>query len=223
MKQIHLILTGWTLLGCLLVATDAPHLWANRQPGQNLPESSLWTVSDAAPNLSEARPIAQENSADVSKASLAEFAWLEGKWQGNWGPRIAEQIWLDPRAGEMPGLFRVVENDKTLVLELYSLIETPNGLELRLRHFTPSLAPWEQSAITILRLTSLVGGAIFENASGGQPGKQTLIRVDADTYVSRTEITSDSENKQVTEIRFQRVKAPVEEAPPSKKKPGKSH
>src|ERR1700690_1434733 len=25
------------------------------------------------------------------KATLSEFSWLEGKWQGRWGPRVAEQ------------------------------------------------------------------------------------------------------------------------------------
>ena len=223
MKRIHLInFTGWAVLGCLFVTADAPRISANRKPSQTPAGSSVWAIGSARPDLGNEQPTAQENAADVSKAGLAEFSWLEGKWQGNWGPRIAEQVWLEPRAGEMPGLFRVVENDKTLVLELYSLTETPHGLELRLRHFTPSLVPWEQSAITILRLTSLDGGGTFENTSGGQPGNQTLIRIDADTYISRTEITSDSENKQVTEIRFHRVKAPVEEAPPSKKKAGKS-
>jgi hypothetical protein len=119
----------------------------------------------------------------------------------------------------MPGLFRVAENDKTLVLELYSLFETLDSIELRLRHFTPSLVPWEQSSMSILKLASVDSKeAVFENSSAGQPGRVTLIRIDADTYLSRTEITSGSENRQVTEIRYHRVKAPVEVVPAPKKK-----
>jgi hypothetical protein len=170
--------------------------------------------------LAQAAPTSTVSTAN---RSLSEFAWLEGKWLGNWGPRIAEEIWLEPRAGEMTGLFRVTENDKTLVLELYSLLETPNGIEMRLRHFTPSLVPWEQSAISVLKLVSFDKDAVFDNAGAGQPNRQTLIRVDPDTYLLRTEIASGDDNKQVTEIRFHHV-LPVSPAPaPEKKKKPASH
>lgn len=171
-------------------------------------------------NSPNAARVAGENS----KVPLSEFAWLDGRWQGNWGPRVAEQVWLGPRAGEMPGLFRAAENDKTLVLELYSLLETPDGIELRLRHFTPSLVPWEQSSMSVLKLASVDSKeAVFENSASGQPGRLTLIRIDADTYISRTEITSESENKQITEIRYHRLKSPAEETPSQKKKKSESH
>ena len=124
----------------------------------------------------------------------------------------------------MQGLSRVAENDRTLVLELYSLLETPDSIELRLRHFTPSLVPWEQSSMSILKLVSVdLKEAVFENTSAGQPGRLTLIRIDADTYISRTEITSESENKQITEIRYHRLKSPAEETPSQKKKKSESH
>jgi hypothetical protein len=154
---------------------------------------------------------------------LSDFAWLEGKWQGNWGPRLAEQVWMAPRAGEMLGLFRAVENDKTLVVEMYSLLETAEGIELRLRHFTASLAPWEQSSTTVLRLASVdLEKAVFENVLAGQPSRQVLIRVDADNYISRSEITSGNDNQQVTEIRFRKQNSAVEGASGQKKKKANS-
>lgn len=154
----------------------------------------------------------------VSAAALSDFSWLQGTWQGDWGPRMAEQVWTDPRAGEMAGVFRVTENDKTLVLELYSLVETPDGIELRLRHFTPSLVPWEPK-VTVLRLASFnPSDMAFQNSSGGQPSRNDFTRIDADTYLLRTEIISPGESKQVTEIRFHRVKTPAEQASPQPKK-----
>lgn len=168
-----------------------------------------WTVLAHTQNSSPTNP----------KPSISDFAWLEGKWEGNWGPRLAEQVWLSPKGGELPGLFRVVENDKTLVLELFSLVENSDEIEMRIRHFTPSLVPWEQSAIAVLRLTNLdATEAIFENASSGQPIRETLIRIDADTYLLRTEISQAANNNQITEIRFQRVKPPVQVVPPEKTK-----
>lgn len=154
----------------------------------------------------------------TSSAALSDFSWLQGKWQGDWGPRMAEQVWTDPRAGEMAGVFRVTENDKTLVLELYSLVETADGIELRLRHFTPSLVPWEPK-VTVLKLAGFnASGMVFENLSGSQPSRNNFTRIDADTYLFRTEIISPNESKQVTEIRFHRVKTPAEQAPPQPKK-----
>lgn len=154
----------------------------------------------------------------TSSASLSDFSWLQGKWQGDWGPRVAEQVWTDPLAGEMAGVFRVTENDKTLVLELYSLVETPDGIELRLRHFTPSLIPWEPK-VTVLKLASSNASAMaFENSSGGQPSRNNFTRIDGDTYLFRTEIISPSESKQVTEIRFHRAKTPAEQVVSQPKK-----
>jgi hypothetical protein len=164
-----------------------------------------------------------QSTGDSANPSLSEFSWLEGKWQGNWGPRVAEQIWLEPRASEMTGLFRVTENDKTLVLELYSLLESSSGIEMRLRHFTPALVPWEQSAISVLRLVSFDRDAVFENGSAGQPNRQTLIRVAPDTYLLRTEIGAGGGNKQVTEIRFHRVVSVSQVPVPEKKKKPASH
>jgi uncharacterized protein DUF6265 len=168
----------------------------------------------------------QSGVADMANRSLTEFSWLEGKWLGNWGPRVAEQVWMEPRAGEMTGLFRVTENDKTLVLELYSLLETSGGIEMRLRHFTSTLVPWEQSPISVLRLASVYSlekAAAFENTGAGQPSRLTLIRVDADTYLLRTEIAAGGDGKQVTQIRFHRAGAAAQVLAPQKKKKSASH
>ncbi len=142
------------------------------------------------------------------RATISDFAWLEGKWQGAWGPRLTEEIWTAPRAGQMLGLFRVVENDKTLVIELFSLLETPTGLELRFRHFTPALVPWEQSGAALMKLVDAdTKTAIFENPSDGQPKRDVFTRVDPDTYMFRSEIVPvPAGTSHVTEIRYHRQK-----------------
>lgn len=177
--------------------------------GSNHQNSEPGSINERANSQTPAR---------TSPATLSDFAWLQGKWQGDWGPRMTEQVWTDSRAGEMAAIFRVTENDKTLVLELYSLVETPDGIELRLRHFTPSLVPWEPK-VTVLKLVSVnASGMAFENSSGGQPSRNNFMRIDADTYLFRTEIVSPGESKQVTEIRFHRSKTPAEQAASQTKK-----
>jgi len=147
---------------------------------------------------------AQATSRSAS-ATLANFAWLDGRWQGNWGPRVAELTWMAPKAGAMVGVFRVIGNDKTLVIELFSLVETPDGIEYRSRHFTPSLAPWEGSGPTVLKLAGADPTRIdFENATDGNPKRIVFTRTGPDTYVSRSEIVSNQGDTQVTEITYRR-------------------
>lgn len=145
--------------------------------------------------------------APAAKTTLADFAWLVGRWEGAWGPRIAQQTWAPPRAGVMLGTFQLTENDKTLVVELFALVEKPDGIELRLRHFTPSLVAWEKSGPAVLKFTSAdPKTVVFENPNDGEPKRAVIQRIDADTYISRSEIVPEKGDSQVTEITYRRQK-----------------
>jgi Domain of unknown function (DUF6265) len=160
----------------------------------------------AAPE-SAAAPAAAAVDSPQPKASIADFSWLEGRWQGTWGPRVAEQTWLAPKAGTMLGTFRLVENEKVLVLEVFTLVQKPEGIDFYFRHFTPELVPWEKTDATILKLTALdAKRADFENPVNGQPKHSILTRVDADTYTSRSEIVPEQGDPQTIEITYHRVK-----------------
>ncbi len=150
-------------------------------------------------------------TAPAPKVALADFAWLAGRWQGSWGPRVAQQVWTTPKAGVMMGTFQLAENDKTLVLELFTVVEEPEGIKFHLRHFTPSLVAWEKPGPTVLNLASADPKSIvFENPLDGQPKRTIITRVDADTYVSRSEVVPEKGELQVTEITYYRQK----ETPP---------
>src|ERR1700686_3843125 len=43
-------------------------------------------------------PSPAPSAAPLPKATLADFAWLAGRWQGVWGPRIAQQVWMPPKS-----------------------------------------------------------------------------------------------------------------------------
>jgi hypothetical protein len=145
--------------------------------------------------------------------ALSDFAWLEGRWRGEWGSRVAEQTWLGPNADEMTGVFRLVEGEKVLVLELFSLTEKPEGIGFYFRHFTPELLPWEKSDATMLKLETLdPKKAVFVNPVNGEPKRTIMVRVDADTYTARSEIEPEHGEPQVIEITFRRQK-PTAAAP----------
>ena len=108
----------------------------------------------------------------------------------------------------MVGVYRIIEADKTLVVEILALSESPDGVEYRIRHFTPSLAPWEKAGdSTVLDLVTLdMKRIVFENPAVGQPKHVIFDRVDEDTFVSRSEIAPLEGDPQVVSITFHRQK-----------------
>jgi hypothetical protein len=184
----------------LLVALSTP-AWAQRPAGAG-------KQSAAAPAVAP-----PPDSAPAPKAKLENLEWLAGRWRGEWGPRVAEQTWFAPEAGMMVGTFRLVENDKTLVIEVFTLVEKADGINFYFRHFTPELVPWEKSEATLLRLASLDPKKVdFENPINGLPKHAIFLRVDSDTYISRSEIVPAKGDPQVTEITYHRQK-PAPEKP----------
>lgn len=142
----------------------------------------------------------------VPKVTVADFAWLAGRWQGAWGSRVAQQVWTAPQGGVMLGTFQLTEGDKTLVLELFTVVEEEEGIKLYIRHFTPSLVAWEKTGPTVLRLQSADAKSIvFVNGVDGQPKQSAITRVDPDTYISRSQIVPEKGDSQVTEITYHRV------------------
>jgi hypothetical protein len=187
----------------LLSSTLSLSAWAQQPTGTGASAQAATPPAIAAP----AQPVL------TPKAKLADFAWLEGCWRGDWGPRVAEQTWFAPKAGVMAGIFRVVENDKTLVVELFTLVEKPGGIDFYLRHFTPELMPWEKTRATVLNLSGFdAKRADFENPVDGLPKHAILLRLDADTYISRSEIVPDEGDPQVVEITYHHQK-PAPERP----------
>jgi len=152
-----------------------------------------------------ATPPPEAPAAVQPKPTLVDFAWLVGRWQGAWGPRTAQQVWMPARAGVMLGTFQLVDNGQTLVIELYTMVEGPNGVSLYLRHFTSALQPWESSKPTLLKLGNVTPKSIeFDNPLDGEPKRTILHRVDPDTYLAHSEIVPDKGDPQTVEITYHR-------------------
>jgi len=110
----------------------------------------------------------------------------------------------------MLGAFQTIDNGNTLVIELYTIIERPGGISLYLRHFTPTLEPWETSKPIVLKLASSTPKVIeFDNPVDGEPKRSIIRKIDADTYVSRSEIVPDKGDTQIVEITYRRQKDAV--------------
>jgi len=144
--------------------------------------------------------------AETPPATLAEFSWLAGRWRGTLGKSNTEVIYSQPEAGTMMGMFRLMEGERTNLLEFFSLRETPEGLEMRLRHFSPSLELGEKDDAITLRLATYDGTeAVFENPVHTRP-KQTIIsRTGDNSYVVRSEVIGETGETRWIEVTWQRV------------------
>lgn len=85
-----------------------------------------------------------DEGAPPPAATLANAAWLEGHWVGTGLGAAAEEIWLAPAGGAMPGMFRLLDGDEVGFYELWALVEEDGTLVLRLKHFDAGMAGWEE-------------------------------------------------------------------------------
>jgi hypothetical protein len=163
-------------------------------------------ASLAWPSL--AVPRTQEAAASSPhRAALADFSWLAGRWDGKLGPMSAEQVWMAPKNGTIQGFFRLTDSEKTIVIELFTLRETPDGIIFYFRHFSPELKPWEESEAFHLSLTKSDATTFrFDNPVVNQLKDAILTHPDADTYISHGDITDADGKPQAIEVTYHRVK-----------------
>ena len=77
-------------------------------------------------------------------AKIEAAAWLVGQYAGTGLGGEVEYQWLPPRAGQMYGTFRVIQNGKTMFSEILQLTEVDGTLSLRVKHFTGDFVAWEE-------------------------------------------------------------------------------
>jgi len=76
-------------------------------------------------------------------ATLADVAWLEGRWIGEMPEGPVEHVILGPSFGHLPGFVRAVNPQGVIFYEIWVLAEVGGSLTVRVKHFSPELAGWE--------------------------------------------------------------------------------
>lgn len=117
-------------------------------------------------------PPAGAPKAEAPKATVADFAWLAGEWQGEIGGDFIDEQWGPPAGGAMLGMFRWIKKDgKVVVYELLAIEPAGESVILRLRHFRPGLVAWEdkEGAIPFHLVSFRPGEAVFDNRDPSNP------------------------------------------------------
>ena len=141
-----------------------------------------------------------------NKPRLFDFNWLAGHWTADIPAGHVDQYWANPGADGCVGMFRLSTPEKTLVLEFFTLRDTPDGIEMRVRHFNLDLTPWEKDQPIILKLKSLSKDtAVFENPISNEPKRSTLKRLGPDSFRAKSEIIHPDKKTEVIEITLKRA------------------
>ena len=107
----------------------------------------LETIAAAQDDRSQNRtPNTLTAAADVPspRATIGDMAWFAGKWTGTGLGGATEETWSAPAAGAMMGMFRFLKDGKIVFYEFLTLVEHEGSLLLKLKHFNPDLAGWEE-------------------------------------------------------------------------------
>lgn len=109
-------------------------------------------------------------------ATLAEMDFLVGHWTGNAFGGVSEEIWSQAQGGAMMGMFRQINNGKTVFYELMTLIEENGSIVMRLKHFNPNLTGWEEKDKTVdFKFVGKKDGVIhFEGMAFRPEGKDAV-------------------------------------------------
>ncbi len=83
-------------------------------------------------------------SAEESKVTIDDFAFLTGYWQGSGMGGKSEDMWMPPSDGSMFGLFKQSNDDGLIFTEFLEIVEVDGEFILRLKHFNPDFSGWEE-------------------------------------------------------------------------------
>ncbi len=79
-------------------------------------------------------------------ASIADFAWMTGNWEGEGLGGQVRESYSPPAGGQMPGHFRMLKDGEVGFYELVALAQVGNSVVYRVKHFNADLTGWEEKA-----------------------------------------------------------------------------
>ncbi|XLS29520.1 DUF6265 family protein [Flavobacteriaceae bacterium M23B6Z8] len=95
------------------------------------------------------KTISIDENEDREQISIDQLSWISGHWKGEAFGGVAEEIWSPPEAGSMMFVFRHIVDGKVTFYEAGAIMETPEGLILRFKHFHGDMKGWEKKDETV--------------------------------------------------------------------------
>jgi len=180
---------------------DAAFNYSKGMWGEVLEKLTKWAeMPRVASGNGAMRDTAPDSSSGIvtnsagSRVTIADFAFLGGRWTGTAGSDTVEQVCTPPARGAMSCVFRSMSAEKIDGLELTTLRETASGLEERVRFFSPELAETAGDEGITMRVARVTDSEIvFDNAKPSEVVKHvTILRRGKDSFGTRIEVVDAS-------------------------------
>lgn len=125
-------------------------------------------LSIAANALSQEAPAA-------ARAGVHDLSWIAGSWAGSSDGDGVEETWLPAAGGAMVGVFRWLKDGEVFLYELMTIDGGGGAPVLKIKHFGPDLAGWEEKADAVVfdLVEAGEGHAVF--AERGDEGEGTRL------------------------------------------------
>jgi ketosteroid isomerase-like protein len=91
-----------------------------------------------------ANTFAHDSTAAPVAATIADVAWLAGRWSGEGFGGWLEEVWTPPAGGQMLATFRMHMDGKPVFSEICQIAEENGTLLYKVKHFNPDLTSWEE-------------------------------------------------------------------------------
>lgn len=150
-----------------------------------------------------------------ASATTQDFAWLAGRWEAKMdgGAGTIYVVYGEPAGGVITGVMHLVSADnKNLVVELITLVDSPRGVEMRFRHFSPELEAYESDYKQSMLLTTHAANRdVFENQvpysksqMSTQPRTIEFLRQPDGSYIGHSDILTGDGKKSVIQSTYRR-------------------
>ena len=156
----------------------------------------------------EPKAAPQHDAAPHIEAKIDDLAWMTGHWVGTVGDDKTEQICSLPQKGEMMCVFRVITKEKVDMLELITLQEVGNGVELRVRHFGLDLLDEGDDSKTpiVLQLSkNTPEEVVFSGAPTDVVKHSRLLRSGPDAMQGKIDFVSKDGKGGLIEVQWKRA------------------
>jgi Domain of unknown function (DUF6265) len=140
-------------------------------------------------------------------ARVSDLAFLSGRWSGEVDGSKIEQVCSTTDPNVMVCMFRLMSDKGTQMLEFYTFRDTANGVEERIRFFSPDLQEEPGDHGVTLKLASVSSEkAVFENPNGTYPKRTTIFRKGNDEFNSHIELVDAQGKGSTIDAHWARVK-----------------
>jgi hypothetical protein len=127
----------------------------------------------------------------ASPAKVADLHFLGGHWEGHVDKARIEQTCSTSDPAVMVCMFQLMDEKGTRMVEFYTFRNTPEGVEERVRFYSPDLKADPGDGVTMKLTSSSPTTLVFENPTGTYPKRSTLTRTANDEFHSHIELIDD--------------------------------